>query len=295
MLKKLLAVSIMILFISVSVIPSTGTTDVKQISIQTSSGNTLYVGSSGPNNYTKIQDAIDDASDGDTVFVYDDSSPYYEKLVVDKSINLIGENKYTTIIDGRNSGVVVQVSADWVTISNFTAQNGDTAIAIKTSDSAVVIGNTVRPWDPTGGIGIIIEDSPNAMLNENAVYNARVGIVIEDSDFVLCENNNISKNIYGIFLTRAHKCTIKGNDISNNSKGIHLEYSYRNTVQKNNFLDNEQDAFFMTSFINQWSQNYWNKPRLLPKLIRGNIQLFIEFKWFNFDLRPALKPYDIEV
>jgi hypothetical protein len=32
---------------------------------------TLYVGGSGPGNFTKIQDAVDNASDGDTVFVYD--------------------------------------------------------------------------------------------------------------------------------------------------------------------------------------------------------------------------------
>ena len=38
-------------------------------------GNTLYVGGLGPNNYTIIQEAIDNASDGDTIFVYDDSSP----------------------------------------------------------------------------------------------------------------------------------------------------------------------------------------------------------------------------
>ena len=52
-------------------------------------GNTLYVGGLGPGNYTTIQAAIDDASDGDTVFVYDDSSPYYEwKLLISgKSIN----------------------------------------------------------------------------------------------------------------------------------------------------------------------------------------------------------------
>ena len=35
-----------------------------------SNDNTLYVGGSGEGNYTKIQDAIDDASDGDIVFVY---------------------------------------------------------------------------------------------------------------------------------------------------------------------------------------------------------------------------------
>ncbi len=54
-----------------------------------SKGNILYVGGSGPGNYTKIQDAIDNARYGDTVFVYDYSSPYYENLVIHKSINLI--------------------------------------------------------------------------------------------------------------------------------------------------------------------------------------------------------------
>ncbi|MCD6481001.1 MAG: hypothetical protein J7L31_01850, partial [Thermoplasmata archaeon] len=61
-------------------------------------GNILYVGGSGPENYSKIQNAIDNASDGDTVFVYDDSSPYYENIVINKSINLVGENKDTTVI-----------------------------------------------------------------------------------------------------------------------------------------------------------------------------------------------------
>jgi hypothetical protein len=66
--------------------------------MQASKGKTLYVGGSGPGNYTKIQDAIDDASDGDTVFVYDDSSPYYKNMVIDKKINLTGEHRETTVI-----------------------------------------------------------------------------------------------------------------------------------------------------------------------------------------------------
>ncbi|RLF42667.1 MAG: hypothetical protein DRN17_07450, partial [Thermoplasmata archaeon] len=41
-------------------------------------GNTLYVGGSGEGNYSSIQDAVDNASNGDTIYVYDDSSPYYE-------------------------------------------------------------------------------------------------------------------------------------------------------------------------------------------------------------------------
>ncbi|NHJ39073.1 MAG: hypothetical protein FK731_03500, partial [Asgard group archaeon] len=46
------------------------------------SGNTLYVGGGGSNNYSSIQEAIDDAIDGDTVFVYDKSSPYNENISI---------------------------------------------------------------------------------------------------------------------------------------------------------------------------------------------------------------------
>ena len=101
-----------------SVIPSTGTTDVKQITVPTAKGDTLYVGGSGPNNYTKIQDAINDSSDGDTVIVY--NGTYYENVVVDKSISLIGEDRDTTIIDGNESGNVIEISANHVNILCFT-------------------------------------------------------------------------------------------------------------------------------------------------------------------------------
>jgi len=53
--------------------------------------NNYYVGGSGPNNYTKIQDAVNDSNDGDTVFVY--NGIYYEHIKIDKDINLIVEEK----------------------------------------------------------------------------------------------------------------------------------------------------------------------------------------------------------
>jgi len=46
--------------------------------IRKGNGKTLYVGGSGPNNYSSIQKAINFAEPGDTIFIYDDSSPYYE-------------------------------------------------------------------------------------------------------------------------------------------------------------------------------------------------------------------------
>jgi pectin methylesterase-like acyl-CoA thioesterase len=46
---------------------------------------TLYVGGTGPNNYTKIQDAIDNASNQDTIFVY--NGIYQEHIIINKEIN----------------------------------------------------------------------------------------------------------------------------------------------------------------------------------------------------------------
>ncbi len=72
-MKKILTIGVILLFVGTSSIP---TMALKTKNSQSSStGNWLYVGGSGPGNYTKIQDAIDNASDGDTVFVYDDFSP----------------------------------------------------------------------------------------------------------------------------------------------------------------------------------------------------------------------------
>src|SRR5512137_89752 len=101
MQKRIIAIGLVFLLLFSTVIPISIGYDVKKSDSKGQSsnlGNTLYVGSFGPDNYTRIQDAINDSVDGDTIFVYDDSSPYNELIIVDKSITVQGENRYTTII-----------------------------------------------------------------------------------------------------------------------------------------------------------------------------------------------------
>jgi parallel beta-helix repeat protein len=82
----------------------------------------LYVGGLGPGNYTKIQDAIDNATSGDTIFVF--SGIYYENLLIDKrGISLVGEDRNTTIIDGGMRDDVVVILANFTRIQGFTIQN----------------------------------------------------------------------------------------------------------------------------------------------------------------------------
>jgi len=74
-------------------------------------------------NYTTIQAAIDDPDtlDGRTIFV--EGGTYYEHVIVNKTVSLIGERRKTTIIDGDGYGTVVRIWADGVKISNFTVRN----------------------------------------------------------------------------------------------------------------------------------------------------------------------------
>jgi parallel beta-helix repeat protein len=72
---------------------------------------------------TPIQDAIDDAEPGDTIYVH--AGTYVENLVVRKSLTLVGENRSTTVIDGDGSADIIRVSADGCMISGFTIQGSD--------------------------------------------------------------------------------------------------------------------------------------------------------------------------
>jgi len=133
----IIVVGITILFLGTCITPTVAIDNVKKTSTTIGSGNILYVGGTGPNNYTKIQDAIDDAVDGDTVFVYDDCSPYYENLVVNKSINLFGEDKYSTIINGSITADVIEITSDWVNLSGFLIINGINGIQILSNHNAI--------------------------------------------------------------------------------------------------------------------------------------------------------------
>jgi len=306
--KKPLAITVILLFFSVSVIPSTGTTDVKQITMPISNGNTFYVGGSGPNNYTKIQDAINDSSDGDTVYVYDDSSPYYENLNVSKSINLIGEDRNTTIIDGYEIDYVLEITHYRVVVSRFSIRNGYCGIRLQTIQNVEI--HHVNIYDNRFHGIFISDNASNVVIHHSILYNngwngvfisrcenQSYNMVIQDN---IIENNGCGKTFDGgILLQDCYNCVdIRHNNITtNNMHGIYLLRSYNNRIINNNFIDNEKDAFFSDSFLNRWKQNYWNRPRILPKPIFGEIEIFYRFwiPWFNFDWHPAQEPYDIGV
>ena len=247
MIKKGLAVAVILLFIGMCVVPTTAVQELKEKPSPISfDGNTLYVGGSGPNNYTTIQGAINDSVDGDTVFVYDDSSPYYENIVIDKSIDLIGENKNTTVIDADDSGGhVIILNANQVNLTGFTIQNHggipNAAGIFVSSNNNNISGNNILYIPHYGQEGIWLYHSSENIISENTINHHHYGIWLEDS-----YNNYISRNYiddiwhWAIILGNSPNNIINGNIIVNNSDGIYLRDSIKNNITGNEISNNNR-------------------------------------------------------
>jgi len=316
LLRKGLVLGLIAIFVGICIIPSIGGIILKSNDLQYNKilfssinpdGVIFYVGGSGEGNFTRIQDAIDNASDGDTVFVYDDLSPYYENIKIDKSINLFGENCKTTNINGNFLDDSIYVNANFVNIKGFHISNGNlSGIKLFECEDCSIIGNII---DSNKRYGIHLSHSSNNNISSNQIYLNNNGIKLySKSNFNNIKDNTIENNENGTYLEHSSKNTINGNliknnycglilysksrsntlksnTISNNNLGIFiggtvyptfifnilLDGSTHNKIIKNNFLNNEQDAFFQNSRPNLWWRNYWNKSLLLPKIIYGEI------------------------
>ncbi len=270
--KKALVLGIIILFIGAVVIPSISgtvgnfnTLTLSQSFVAIDRG-ILYVGGPGEGNYTSIQDAIDNASNGDTVFVFSNTTPYYENVVVDETINLIGEDRQTTFIDGGGFGNVVDITVDLVNISGFTIQNsgGDSfngGIRIGSNDNTISDNNI----SSNNMDGIWLDFSSDNIISDNHInLNGDDAIVLYDSSHNIISNNIISFNDdCGIIIYHPSVGNIiSGNTIrSNNEDGIYINAS-NNYIYHNNFIHNLQNANDEGS--NKWDNgypsggNYWS-------------------------------------
>jgi parallel beta-helix repeat protein len=222
MIRKCLTVGIILLFIGTAIIPSSGQI-IGKASVR--GGHWLYVGGSGPGNYSKIQDAIDNAGNGDTVYVYDDSSPYYEHVRVHVSITLLGENRDTTIIDANGTSSPLYLEANDVTVSGFTIQNSgyqcyeDAGIYIKNSGEASdsnknkIIGNNIIQ----NHHGFYGYDSKNNNISDNVMIgNDHGAIYCDKCDLTIIQNNTITGNHDGVCIRDSKFVQINRNTIDDN-------------------------------------------------------------------------------
>ncbi len=243
------------------------------VEICNAAGNTIYVDDSGGADYTNIQDAIDNASDGDTIYVYTGT---YESIIIKGEdigqITIVGENKDTTIIDGQYSGHVIrayetQLSGNKIEvhISDFTIKNaggsGFDCISLSYSENSTITDNKIINGDV--GEGIQLDHCGDVTIQDNAITNCQgSGISLTISENVIIENNLIQNNQKGIQLSStSNNNIISYNTIKSNSQyGVYLVQSINNRFFENDFTDNDQNS--QDSLSNYWSYNskgnYWD-------------------------------------
>jgi parallel beta-helix repeat protein len=157
-----------------------------------------------------IQDLINNASDGDTIYI--PSGTYHENIFINKSISLIGEDKNTTIIDGGANVDVIFIFSDWVNISGFTIQNS--------SDNA--------------GIKII---SKYCNIFNNIFLDNQVGIYSYASNDNIIKRNIFIDELIDVYIFNSYNLTIINNDFWSTGLMIdsfYLEFWNSHNIQNNN-------------------------------------------------------------
>ena len=250
--RKGLAVLLILILIGTSVFPITAQ-NIEKPSQPASRGNWLYVGGSGPGNYSKIQDAIDNASDGDTVFVF--HGIYNESVYIEKSLSVIGEDKNNTIIDGQYKiNGVVQLKADSIYFSGFSVIHSSyytNGFGMSISSQNIVANNIISDNRGFYG-GIFIEGGYNQINNNTICSNSGRGILIAyTASYNIISENKIIANPRGIWLSSCNNNVITKNYINNNSvQGIYIARANYNEISYNTIENNNVVAFRIESASN---------------------------------------------
>jgi len=158
--------------------------------------NNLFVGGTGLNNYSKIQDAINNSTDGGIIYVF--NGVYQENILINKSIKLIGENIENTIIDGVCNNCVVVVLSNNVVLENFTIRNSG-------------------GYNLNSGIKV---SSNNNLIKNCFLFRTKTGILLDNSNSNKVSNCYFYSNGEGIFCNSSYKSEVLLCIFSHNSIGV---------------------------------------------------------------------------
>jgi parallel beta-helix repeat protein len=246
MKRKELSVSLVLLLLLSSFIVIDVTLDI----IPRVTAKTIYVdddySSENETHKMTIRAGVDAADPGDTVYVY--NGEYYEYVPVDKTINLIGEDRNSTIIDGGGGSHGIYITTNWTNITGFRIIGGRVGIELINSNWNNIIGNSVL--NQVNGYAINLRGSCGNNIIGNSCLNDNLGIGLGTPGS--CENNtisnnNVSNNYYGIAVYQAKNNNITSNIIFNNVRGFEIAADSSNTIIRDNIVLDNEYGFYLDS------------------------------------------------
>ncbi|MCK4457436.1 MAG: right-handed parallel beta-helix repeat-containing protein [Thermoplasmata archaeon] len=197
---------------------------------------TLYVGGGGPGNHTTIQSAINAASAGDSIYVY--NGTYRENLMIDKKLSLVGENRNTTLVDGRGLGTVVHITSYWVNITGFGITNSgpdflDTAIKLDSVQDCRIESNNVSS---NSGSAVQLYLSYGNTISDNILSDNEIGALSWLSGMNSIDSNLLVNNLFSIAIFSSLGETVANNTIIDSYLGTYLGDSLGILVLNNSMM-----------------------------------------------------------
>ena len=277
MLSKIFGIALVILAIFSICGAVPGIVNIESVS---GSSAIIYV----PDDYTKIQWAVDNATSGDTIIVRDGT--YHENVDVSVAhLTIQSENGTANCaVNASNpNDHVFEVTADWVTITGFTVENA-TGLFVRGIYLDTVSHCNISSNDATNNYyGIYLFSSTNTTLTNNTASNNEYGIYLyhstnnslsnntansnmgdgivlwSSSDNTLVSNSASNNTEYGVYLMESTNTTLTNSTASNNEYGIVMSSSSNNNTLTHNTVSNNGDGIYLYSSSNNIIyNNYFN-------------------------------------
>ncbi|MBZ9627878.1 nitrous oxide reductase family maturation protein NosD [Psychroflexus sp. CAK57W] len=192
--------------------------------------------------FTSIQQAVDQAKAGDSIFIKKGVYKEHDIFINRKSLHLYGEKG--SIIDIDHKGYGIKVEANDFSITDLTIKNVEVSY---TSDYAA----------------IYLFKCDNFKLKNITLKKAFFGFLIEKSSKGIIEENDISgigqseaSSGNAIHLWNSKELEVRDNDVYNMRDGIYIEFGSNNVFENNTSHDNMRYGLhFMFSDDNRYSYN----------------------------------------
>lgn len=201
--------------------------------------------------FLSLQQAINEAENGSTIYV--PIGIFYENVIVNKTVSLVGAGGFSSIIDGSNNGTVIEVTANGVVIRGFKLQNSGYGwtrhgVYVYMADYCTIEDNH------------LFKDCHNIRLNYSRCSTVKgntidgvmtqptmYGIRVENSLNCTVEGNHVSDCVGAVHLQNATECVVARNLIDGNSQGIrfYTPCTY-NEVFENDVCNNSYDGMIAT-------------------------------------------------
>ncbi len=233
-------------------------------------GNVLFVDDDftpdpSNNKFNDIQAAIDAASDGDIIYIFE--GVYEGNIWIDKELRIIGEAAGKIIIDGNGRNYAINIIQNNVTLENLTLSNGVIAgigTGIFSDNSNITIKNCIIYGNEEYGIEIL---SDNVTIINCTVYNLPIAMKISASN-VTVEDSEVYETEWGIMVEGAENCYIEDTEIHDiENKSIKVEDSCNITIK---------NVTAFASFCGLWLKNASNSTVIESNFSGNRIGIRIE-------------------